>query len=342
WDDPCIAVLVNLLCGRQYDSALLSQVFHSNLAYLMNILLIRYIFVKEIIVKIYLDSILLASILLRSWEWSRLNKRGINVIAAPTNGYPARTPWENLGSVHYANRHIGTSPENISARRGNLSSLTSLAEREGFEPPSRFYGCEASLRLAVLQTAAFDHSAISPLNGPGEESASQTFAPHSATINASSEWNIRDVFPIPPVVDLTVIRSRGLDFALIFQSLQCCVNDSKRVLVIAQRKTVSLEGVANHGRRYVRALVVLRIPQNFSDRLGDSNRLWLELFPKQFAQTQDSLAENLESAKDVCRPLLNLRLLVKQCFHFSFSGLKGIFVMSVSHCASPPFRMEFT
>ena len=41
-------MLVNLLCGRQYDSALLSQVFHTYLAYLRNILLIRYILVKEI------------------------------------------------------------------------------------------------------------------------------------------------------------------------------------------------------------------------------------------------------------------------------------------------------
>ena len=41
------------------------------------------------------------------------------------------------------------------ARKGAMiCSLTSLAEREGFEPPSRNYGSEAPLRLAVLQTAA--------------------------------------------------------------------------------------------------------------------------------------------------------------------------------------------
>ena len=45
---PAIAVLLNPFRGRQYDSALLSQVFHEHLAYLRDILLIRYIVVEEI------------------------------------------------------------------------------------------------------------------------------------------------------------------------------------------------------------------------------------------------------------------------------------------------------
>src|ERR1019366_6094635 len=74
--NPAIAELLNPLCGRQYDSALLSQVFHNHLAYLRDILLIRYIFVKEIIVKIYLDSISVSGISSRSWGRSEERRVG--------------------------------------------------------------------------------------------------------------------------------------------------------------------------------------------------------------------------------------------------------------------------
>ena len=67
-------------------------------------------------------------------------------------------------------------------KRDNCS-VANLAEREGVEPSDRFYAGESSLRSTASKAAAIDHSAISPLNGPGEESSAETFAPHSVFKN---------------------------------------------------------------------------------------------------------------------------------------------------------------
>src|ERR1017187_337268 len=173
--NPAIAELLNPLCGRQYDSALLSQVFHNHLAYLRDILLIRYILVKEIIVKIYLDSVLLPGILSGTWGWLTLRKRVINVLAAPIRGYRVRALSGSRESAQNARVRTGTSPARSPQRRDDCS-LKSLAEREGFEPPT-----QCTLSAAVLQTAPLPGSGISPLSGPSEESAPQTFTPHSAS-----------------------------------------------------------------------------------------------------------------------------------------------------------------
>ena len=171
-NNPAIPMLVNLLRGRNYDSALLSQVFHSNLAYLRGILLIRYILVKDIFVKIYLDGILLSGISSRSWEWSTSRKRAINALAALMNGCPVEAPWESLGYAPSAKAPTGINREKTRQKRDN-TSVANLAERGGIEPPS------ASARTRRFCRPLHCHSAISPLNRPGGESSAQTFAPHS-------------------------------------------------------------------------------------------------------------------------------------------------------------------
>ena len=186
-DEPNPVLLLNLSGCCQFQTTLFSR-FHDNLASLENILLSRGIVVKGYFQKSFkklLDTISVSSILLKSWQWSQSNKRGINVIAAPMSGYPEKPRMGSLEFAPNANRHIGIGPERTRERICRQPHKTSLAEREGFEPPTRGLATSAS----DSQSDPLPGSGISPLNDlssfatteinhVGGEGASQTFAPH--------------------------------------------------------------------------------------------------------------------------------------------------------------------
>jgi hypothetical protein len=338
--EPPAIPLANSSRCRQFHSALLSQV-HSVLAYLRDILLIRYILVKDIITKISLDSIFLSGISSVLWGWSRLIKRAINVIAAPTSGCPVSPLRESRAYAPSARVRTGISHAGTRKRHDNLGSLAVLAEREGFEPPTV---CVHS--AAVLQTAPLTGLRHLSVNRSGEECPLEKVAPRP-TSYASSKRNIvvRDFSIsslIPPVRSSATIPSMALNFALIVQALQSCVNDGERILILAQWKAAFLQGVSNCNRRDVRAPIVLHLSHDISNRFGNSNRLRLVLFAQQFAETKNRFPEDFESRSDVLQALLSACLLGEQFFHFSFSGIKGVFVMPISHSVITPGRLEFT
>lgn len=193
---PQIALGLDFLSSRQFKSALLSR-FHSHLVYLDNILLSRYIFVKGYLKK-FLDNILLSSILFCSWAWSRLSKRGINVIVAATSGYPEKAPWANRRSVLVARIRTGTSRANTSAKRYNPDLSKGLAEGQGVEPTVLTHRSEFWRLLAAssdapplnghgsrIRTGVSEEQARRPgplddtvIGGAGGEGALQTFIPH--------------------------------------------------------------------------------------------------------------------------------------------------------------------
>ena len=236
--NPAIAVLVNLFCGCEYDSALLSQVFHSYLAYLRGILLIRYILVKG---NISLDSILLSGIIFASWDWLASRKRGINVTVAPTLGFPERAPWGSREFVPSARVHTGINLENSRPKRADRS-LESLAERGRFELPTV---CTHS--AAVLQTAPLPGSGISPLSGAGGKIASQTYPSRS-----SSEW-----YFVPVRVEVRPLPLRHSRFLVVHsfdlvakgKARQHPVNGRRRVLLGRYIETPKFEGLYNSSRR---------------------------------------------------------------------------------------------
>src|SRR6266849_5316578 len=112
-----------------------------------------------------LDNILLSSILFQSWRWSRSNKRGINVIAVRTNGYPEKALGVNRESAPRVSRRTGTRLESTSARRYNSDLSKGLAESEGIEPPHA-----VSAAWPGIKNPAHYRSGNSPLNGHGNRS----------------------------------------------------------------------------------------------------------------------------------------------------------------------------
>src|ERR1700733_4442209 len=166
--NPDTTLLADRPGRRQFHSTLLSQV-HNNLDYLSNILLVRYIFVKH---EMYLDNILLGGIL-GAWHWSHSRKKATNVIAASMNGSREKARLASRASVRPASRRTGISRVNTSSN-GSPDLSKGLAERRGFEPPTR----GVRTRAWVLQTRPLPGSGISPLKAVSGEDVSKRLTPH--------------------------------------------------------------------------------------------------------------------------------------------------------------------
>ena len=175
-DKPDVALPANLPGCCQFQAALFSQV-HDILASLVNILLARYICVKRFF-QFSVDFIFLSGILLSSWQWSRLNKRVIDVAAARTNGFREQARTASREFVPSVNRRTGTNLERTNERRHKDLLSKNLAERGGFEPPTRGLAWRPSAGALASKANPLPSSGISPLNGVGGEGASQTFTPH--------------------------------------------------------------------------------------------------------------------------------------------------------------------
>lgn len=150
--------------------------------------LTRYISVNRYFMFV-IGNVFLSSILLISWRWLLSGKRGINVIVAPISGYPVKPLSGSRKFALNANRHIGISLENISERHYKDSAQT-IWRREGELNPRPGAG-----PVPWFCRPPHCHSGISPLNGTGEESASQTFAPH---------LYCKIVFPLIPLWEIFV------------------------------------------------------------------------------------------------------------------------------------------
>src|SRR6185437_2135327 len=174
-DNPCIALLVYVLCRCQHQAALLSQVVHRAPRQPESILLVRYIPFKEIVGDISLDGIFLSGISLASY----------GAHDDQTTGLPLFALRARMGATQEHQRRTSCLPEVQIAVLESAQKAGKIRVWGGWRGLNPRPGINSPLPCRL----SYSHH-----KGAGEESAFQTFAPHSLPKESNhlrlSKWNV--------------------------------------------------------------------------------------------------------------------------------------------------------